>query len=208
MAGQAPAHFKGRCAGRIGHLIDMTMTGDALESMREMPLVCEVDEVGEALQPDPGHRRLSLPMIEQGHGLLGLGGKIMMAPHTELHGRDTGCGGLSCRAVAVEAIYFQPPRVQFMTEAHRLCVGPDQVGAPLRIEQSDRGSQDSGHHKKGRRHPSGLRHDASEEEVCCSQSRRDGVVQNARLLWRWRLSPVCFSSEEKLVKAHHRARDT
>ena len=160
MAREAPSHFIRGCAGRIRHLFHVSVTGDTLKLMSQVPFVRKVHKVGESLEADPGHRRLLFPVLEQDFGLSGFCGKILMASHAELHGWDA-CGrGLFGESMAVEAIDLEAPRMQFVAEAQRLRLDADQVGASLRIEESDRDGQRSCHDEEGRRHQSRLGHGA------------------------------------------------
>lgn len=172
MTGQAPTHFIGGRPGRVRHGIDNAMAGDTLQSMGQMPLVREVDKIGEPLKPDPGHGSLLFPMFEQDPGFRGLRAKVLVASHAEAHGWDAGRAGLLGNPMAVETIDLKAPRVQFMAEAHRLRIRAGQVGASFRIEESDRAGQHSCSDQKGRRHPARLVHDATEEKMCCTASQR------------------------------------
>lgn len=125
MARQAPSHFICGCAGRIGHLFDMAVTGDALEAMSHMPFVREVDKVRKTLETPPRYGYLLLPVIQEGGSVRCFGGQVLMATHAEVHGRDAGGGGLLGKPMAVEAVDLEAPRVQLVAEAHGLRVGAD-----------------------------------------------------------------------------------
>ncbi len=99
--------------------------------MRQMPLMSEIHKIRQSLETDPTDRGLLSPSFEQDPRFLGFSGQVLMTSHAEPHGWNPGGRGTFGKAMAVEAIDLETPRVEFMTETQRLCVGGGQVGASL-----------------------------------------------------------------------------
>jgi hypothetical protein len=112
----------------------MAVTGGALETMGQMSFVREVHEVRKPLEAAPGYRNLFLPVVQKGGSVHCFRGQVLMATHAQFHGWDPGGRRLFGKAVELEKIDSEAPRMQFMAEAQGLCVGADQVGASLGIE--------------------------------------------------------------------------
>ena len=74
VTGKTPAHLVRGCAWCGRHLLDLAVTGVALQPVSEVAFMSEIDEIGQTLQTHPGDRILAFPMVQKhlGAGRFGL----------------------------------------------------------------------------------------------------------------------------------------
>jgi hypothetical protein len=80
------------------------MTGPALQSVGKVAFMRKIDKVGKTLQAHPGYGLLLFPLTEQGLAIVVGCADVLMAPHAEVHGGNSGVRGLWSVSMAVQTI--------------------------------------------------------------------------------------------------------
>lgn len=117
---QAPLHFQRSHSPNLRHGIHLSVAIRAVEPLRDMDAVIEVDEIGKVVHPRPSQGNAVAGAVPQRleHGRVGK--KLRVAGHADFRRRDPGKTACLHRRVTVPAVDPVVARMVLVTERDRL----------------------------------------------------------------------------------------
>ncbi len=116
----APFHLKSILLKNSGHIVDLSMTGRATYTFRNVNAVIKIRVLGQIMNPFPFDRLIIAVARTHWFEIRAVGPDLTVAVHTGLRWRHSGGGSRLHRRVTVATVNAIIADMVFMAELHRL----------------------------------------------------------------------------------------